>query len=910
VDGDAGVPDPWRTSAEFTIDEALLADLVLLERVVNDLHGRWVRREPVVLRTVVDDQVLAAPEVCSEAPWQLGPRHTFLRERLHFLTWANSYDARRDELIWWWSTKAARFGADPGGRCDVILPGGREAWIDGGPRDGCQVEGDLVVHSETVAVGRLDIEPGFESFHDWLPALAGDQRTAVAHRSGAARVIAPAGSGKTRTLTARFAHLLEDRGIQPGLVTAVAYNARAAAELAERAGPAAGGSVRTIHSLGRGVLLDGVPGRRLVSERESRRLLEPLVPAARRPNTDIVGPYLDALSEVRIGLRPPDEVELARDDVPGFAEVFVRYRTLLAERGEHDFDEQIYGAIERLVAEPDLRRSWQLRCRHLLVDEFQDLTPAYLLLIRLLASPALQVFGVGDDDQVIYGYAGADPGFLIDYDSLFPGAGHHALEINYRCPVAVVEAASTLLSYNHRRIDKAMRPAPGAATGPSAIEVRTPTNATSAGDVAAVVAGWIADGLSRHEIVVLCRVNSALLPVHAALAEAGIGVRSPIGPAVLDRTVLSAALAWMRIGLNPDDIRRSDLMSAIRRPSRGLAGLANEMVGRRSRLDLVRLRSVARALDARQRDRWESFCDDVELAVTVCESGDAGVVIRTLSNDIGLDRAAAALDAGRTKADRSAQSDDLRALSRLAAIHPAVADFEQWLRNIVGRPDDDDGVLLSTIHRVKGLEWRRVIVYGLDSGLLPHDLADDVEEERRIFGVAITRCREQVVVVGDHDRPSPFLAELTGEAPHSAPTPQRRRPASGVRVIVGDELTVTGGFTGVVERMLPIGVLVALIQGPGRLTVKWGEQVKRGGASGPLQPGGVSADPALVERLRAWRTATASRQRVPAYVVMSDATLEELATRRPQSEAELASVKGIGPAKIEAYGDDLLALVM
>jgi superfamily II DNA helicase RecQ len=141
-----------------------------------------------------------------------------------------------------------------------------------------------------------------------------------------------------------------------------------------------------------------------------------------------------------------------------------------------------------------------------------------------------------------------------------------------------------------------------------------------------------------------------------------------------------------------------------------------------------------------------------------------------------------------------------------------------------------------------------------------------------------------------------------------APSPVAK-PFAGVRVVVGDEIAVGGGFRGVVERLLPIGVMVALSPGPGRLTVQWGEQVRRAGVSGPLQPGAVAADPSLVERLRVWRAEVASRQRVPAYVVMSDATLQELATRRPQSEAELLSVKGIGPAKLEAYGDDLLALV-
>src|SRR5205085_6714860 len=114
----------------------------------------------------------------------------------------------------------------------------------------------------------------------------------------------------------------------------------------------------------------------------------------------------------------------------------------------------IYGAIEVLLRNPDVRRQVQRECRHLLVDEFQDLTPAQLLMLRLLSAPAYDVFGVGDDDQVIYGYAGADPEFLINYDRYFPGGTHHALATNYRCPAPVVRGSRNLLTYNRRRIDK------------------------------------------------------------------------------------------------------------------------------------------------------------------------------------------------------------------------------------------------------------------------------------------------------------------------------------------------------------------------------------------------------------------------------------------------------------------------
>ena len=137
-----------------------------------------------------------------------------------------------------------------------------------------------------------------------------------------------------------------------------------------------------------------------------------------------------------------------------------------------DHDEQIYGAIEVLLTNVDIRRELQAECRHLLVDEFQDLTPAQLLMLRLVAAPAYDAFGVGDDDQVIYGYAGADPAFLIDYDRYFPGAAHLQLEVNYRCPADIVGAASNLLTYNRVRVPKTIR-----AAKPSGVTGRTTASA-------------------------------------------------------------------------------------------------------------------------------------------------------------------------------------------------------------------------------------------------------------------------------------------------------------------------------------------------------------------------------------------------------------------------------------------------
>ncbi len=811
--------------------------------------------------------------------------------------------------MWWWAHKAAaRIGVEVGGEADVVTREGTEIWIDGGPREPLDLS--YVVHHESVDLGNLRFVPS-----DTTPGdkLAPDQLEAVSHGVGPARIIAPAGSGKTRVLTSRLRHLIEDRDIEPATITAVAYNRRAADEMIERIPEGRRLQIRTIHGLGWAILRSAKPHLTLIGERDQRRRLEPLAKAPPRANTDVIGPYLEALGEVRIGLADPVDVEASRDDVPGFSETFRRYRDVLDRNGEADHDEQIYGAIEALCADADLRAHWQRQCRHLLVDEFQDLTPAYVLLLRVLASPGMEVFGVGDDDQVIYGYAGADPRFLLDFEDLFPGAGSHALTINYRCPTDVVEAASSLLAYNRRRVDKSIHAAESAPeTGLSVVTAPGDQLGKRAMDT---IRGLVDSGSATGTIAVLARVNSSLIPVHTALAEAGIAFQSPISASVLDRTLLRASLAWIRVALRPDSIARNDLFEIVRRPGRGITRLLGDAIGRkRGPFHVDDLVTMGRGLDGRRRTNWDGFCEDILLAAR--HTSSTPELLDVLVSRVGLGRAASALDAGRTRADRSAQKDDLAALQRVAAMEPDPERFEPWLRERLGAASQPGGVVLSSVHRVKGLEWDHVLVFGADRGTMPHDLSDDPEEERRVFHVAITRGRKTVTVLVDRDRPSRFLTELDGTAPLPTDEPPEpvRGPAkadtpTGVFAAIGDVITVTGGYTGTVDEILTTGVLIALESTGATMAVPWGEPVNKTGSKGRLTPGSGPADPGIVDRLKRWRLAQASAQGVPAYVIFNDATLEALASRRPSSGSSLLEIPGIGPAKLEAYGEDLLDLL-
>ena len=926
----AAIPAAWAGSAVVGVDESVWRDPA---PTVGRLHRAWAEREPVVIALAIDPATFREPVGAVVEPWTLEPDAEPWLDRLHHLVWANAYDARSGEVVWWWGRKASRLGAveTVDGPADVSLADGSPAWIDGGPRrpfDPGELGGAVLVHSESVDARSLAaVPPPTESAAE----LAPDQRLAVGHLAGPARVIAPAGSGKTRVLTERLRHLLTDRRYERGNVLAVAYNKQAQLEMQGRCADL-NPRVRTLNSLGLWILNEHRPrAPTVIEEREVRRLVDRLAPVKRqrRANTDPIGPYVECLSLSRLGLRDPAEVEASRDDVPGFAELFGRFREALAEQGVVDFDEQVYGAVELLWADGPFRRSMQAQCRHLLVDEFQDLTPAHILLLRLLALPGLDVFGVGDDDQVIYQHAGADPAFLVEFATLFPGAAAHPLTVNYRCPVRVVEGARTLLGYNHRRVPKEIHAGPAADAAPEALDVVVHEPDNGARALLEVVQGWLSDEQVRPEsIAVLTRVNSLLLAPHLALQQAGVPVRSMLGAEVLERTGLRAALAYVRIGTSPTDIAPADVVEILRRPTRGLPQWFPDRLHRRGSWTASSLRAVAGTVPEKEADKVHRLVDDLELVTGAAKSGTTRQLLLAVRDEVGLGQAMGLLDQTGT-GQGSSHLDDLEGLLQVADLHPEPATFEDWLRRTFQRQASDDGVTLSTIHRVKGREWDRVAVFGVSAGLMPHRLADDVEEERRVLHVAMTRARHRVALLTDASRRSPFLDELAGTAPKRpagapADTPERPRPMSGAKArssvagsvpdgIVaapGLAVKVTGGYEGTVLDLVARGVTVQ-IDGGGSLSVKFGERVEVAGRRGPLAPPDpLWGEPAAVEAtLRSWRTSRAKRDGVPAYVVLNDRHLRGIAMARPSTLAELAACDGIGPTKLENYGDEILELV-
>ena len=877
-------------------------------------------------------------------PWDWEFDLDLVAERLHHAVWANSVDARDGAPRYHWADQAVTLGAriDTSGQADVVLPDGRPALCDGGPLDSSLAArmGMATVHR--IALEHRTLTPLGNREPSGV-SLAPDQQAAVGEPRAGARVIAPAGSGKTRVLTERARLLQAGWGLPADAMTLVAYNVRAAGEMRSRLQELPSLRVRTLNALSLRLC-----GRRTtIEETEVRRILSGLVEFPRRAETDPLAPWIEALSRVRLGLADPNEIEEEVGDVSGLERVARQYRDTLRERDAADFDEQVTVAIERLLADPAFRRRSQHFARVLLVDEFQDLTPAHLLLIRLLSGPAGAVFGVGDDDQTIYGYAGATPRWLVDFDHWFPGSVDHPLELNYRCPAPVVSAASNLLMRNSLRVPKTIRASKVDGNGGLSVEAGGDRPAAT---TMARVAELLGAGAKAPDIAVLSRVNASLVPVHVLLRHSGVPVNRTADNRFLQRGGVRAALAWLSISAVPaGTVSGSALREAARRPKRGMSQSLLDLVAKRRSVE--GLSSLADWLDSkgnrREADKVRDFATDVATVRRLATGAGATTasilaVVRSRIGDGGLDASADALDRWGLGAI-AAHADDLAALSELAQLEPrpgALWGVAGRTSRGRGRPFRCDPGLDTRGQRARvatrGGSSRHVGVDAAPAGVgcgrgeenLPRGL-DPLHRQRdggdggptvavragdgRPGGARKARRRPGRARVA----PGRSSTDRAAGARPSGPGPPRGRGAAGSQRAAGpapamETVPATVGFRFVrhgheyeVDGVDGDGVKAVVCGGRASTTIRFGSTVNCLGATVVL---GHPACLKAIERLRTWRSERARSSGKPAYTVFDDKTLKALAAALPTSESGLAAISGIGPVKLDAYGPTLTAM--
>ncbi len=392
---------------------------------------------------------------------------------------------------------------------------------------------------------------------DILATLDPEQRAAAMLPDGPAQIIAPAGSGKTTTLVARLAVLL-DRGVPPDRIGVVTFNREAAAELASRVAGQLGErwegttriEVRTLHAMARQVLLDAGRVVDLVADRQ------PLLRAARREalaaQPELVPPEaaeLDAhLSRWKVERIPPPHAARAALDA---------YAELLVHRGAMDFDDLVAGAADLLETDPTVRSRWQTRFMHLAVDEFQDVDAAQLRFVRALAGERANLFVVGDDDQTIYAWRLADVRRILGFRDWYPAARRVILATNYRCPPEIVGAGRRLIEHNRERFAKPIR---AGRDGPPAPIGAIATVSDDWPDRLVRLAAAEADAGGRA--CFLARTRTELTPILLALAHAGIPHTTAV-PAPIEAPFVVALIDAVRA--EPRDMHPFSALRRLRR---------------------------------------------------------------------------------------------------------------------------------------------------------------------------------------------------------------------------------------------------------------------------------------------------------------------------------------------------------
>ncbi len=417
-----------------------------------------------------------------------------------------------------------------------------------------------------------------------------------------------------------------------------------------------------------------------------------------------------------------------------------------------------------------------------------------------------------------------------------------------------------------------IRAAAGADGSSEALDLLVHPSSAAANTLVDLVRGWLSDPeVGPDDVAVLTRVNSLLLAPQVALFTAGVPVASAVRSDVLGRTGMAAALAWLRVALDPENLMPDDLESIRRRPSRGFPRWISKWLANCRSLDDLRI--VGRRIDdERVAGKVDEMADDIGMLAGVAATGaDTRELLETVRDRIGLGGAMEMLDGSKGSEATASHLDDLEGLIQVADLHDDPGGFEPWLRAALEASAGGEGVRLATVHRVKGREWDRVAVYGANQGLLPHRLSESYEAERRVMHVAITRARHRCTVLADAERPSPFLAEIRGDAKEAATKP-----------------AVTSATLG---------------SATARSRKAMGHQT-----ASPLEGAGPVSQ-AAGEALRAWRKARSDEDGVPAYVVLSNKQLEGIAAAMPSDDRELLACNGIGPTKLERYGEDILAIL-
>jgi DNA helicase II / ATP-dependent DNA helicase PcrA len=636
----------------------------------------------------------------------------------------------------------------------------------------------------------------------YLDRLNPEQREAALHFEGPLLVLAGAGSGKTRVLTSRIAHLIDEYGVAPQSILALTFTNRAAAEMRERirgllGRDPAGMWIGTFHAIGARMLrrhamrLGWTPGFLIYDAEDSERVIRRILKDELRLDPKKFPPRAvrSEISAAKNELRGVSE--FAAQAFDPFArvvtEVYGAYQSALREANAFDFDDLLVKPVEILRSFPDVLRRYRDRFHFVLVDEYQDTNHAQYVFLKLIAArdedgsgdaPGGNLFVVGDDDQSIYGWRGADVRNILDFEKDFPDAGIVRLEENYRSTQRILHAANQVIAQNVRRKGKVLRTAKGAG------EMLTLVECADEGDEAAWIAEELRSRLAREpdrtprDFVVLYRTNAQSRALEEAFRREGIPYRIVGGQRFYERREVKDVLAYLRLVANPRD--DDAFLRIVNVPRRGIGDTSVARLAEYARAENLSLLAAAEQARNVQQIRGAATTGLEALGSLVHKyAALAGValpldeLIRRLVVEVGLfdtleaegpegaDRIANVeeLIAGAADLQIRLAGDDPELDAELAEFDPegsGVRPIDLFLAHVALVTDVDQHdpgaavASLMTLHNAKGLEYPIVFLAGMEEGLFPLsrvlDDPDELEEERRLFYVGITRAKEKLAL--------------------------------------------------------------------------------------------------------------------------------------------------------------------
>ena len=687
---------------------------------------------------------------------------------------------------------------------------------------------------------------------EYLADLNPAQRDAVTATEGPVLVVAGAGSGKTRVLTYRIVHLVASCGVRPDEVLAITFTNRAANEMVDRLWGLVGGVVQTMwvmtfHAACGRILrreasrLGYQSAYTIYDQADQVRVVKACLAELERDPKRFSPTGIHAqISRAKNLLLTPDAY---RTQVSSFyeqtvADAYELYQRRLFGSNAIDFDDMLMLTVEILETYPDARERWQGMWRYVLVDEYQDTNHAQYRLLQLLAGEHRNVCAVGDPDQSIYAFRGADIGNILSFEADFGEVTTVALEQNYRSTNRILEAANAVIENNEDRKPKQLWSELGDGEPVRVVELED--EHAEARFVVSEIVGLIDQGFSGAEIAVFYRTNAQSRVLEDLLTRQQIAYRVIGGPRFYERGEIKDAVAYLTLLANPADAVA--LARVINRPRRGIGDTTLERLRTHAGAQGITLwEAVGRASEAGLRTATERSVNQffATIQAVAAERDGLGVsaLLETMLRRTGY---LEALEAERT-VEAEGRAENLQELVSVAhefeAREGADATLELFLEEVAlttEREAAEEGeslVTLMTLHNAKGLEFRAVYITGMEEGVFPHSRSieeDDIEEERRLFYVGVTRAQELLGLTHasaralwgnrDYTRPSRFLDELGAGierdrlAPsswsgygHRAPSiePREEIPDLGTGDAVGHETLGEG----IVTRIEPGGVV-------------------------------------------------------------------------------------------------------